>query len=189
MGVTEADRDAAFEHSSAMPGAHLEASGRFGVNSLGSEEGVMRIQGETCAVRPEPAGRGGRRRWWRHGSAWVDDIEQAASDLVIVDTVETADQLDEIPSALASGETVPEVPTTIDDEGRRIVTFVDRTGANEPVATEAKTISEATMFEKTLDADVLFEPSEVELRTHQRRDLFRFDEAEPSGTLLPNVSK
>lgn len=108
---------------------------------------------------------------------------------MVADAIEATDQLDEIASPLASSEAVPEISSTIDDEGQGIVTFVDRTRPNEPIAATKEPVDEASIFEETLDADALFEASEVELRTHQRRDRFRLDMGFPAGTLLPKVSK
>lgn len=78
--------------------------------------------------------------------------------------VEPADELDDVTSCIATGETSPEIFAKTNDEGVRVIAPVQRAGTDETSVTPAKLREQSFVSEDLFDRNSTLEPLEVQVR-------------------------
>jgi hypothetical protein len=144
--IVDTDTDAAHEKATSVIGTGLEGSCGGRGNTLELKEGRGVVEPEASRVWA---------KWLRvlgvaipswllicvHGLAGDrrsrrlrNEGGKALGSVAVAQVVEMPDKLDDIATGLASRKAVPKVLRDADHKGRRVVTAVDRTGADEPAA-------------------------------------------------------
>ncbi len=82
----------------------------------------------------------------------------------IVFAVEPADELDDVASRIATGETYPEILAKINDESVRVIAAVNRARTDETAGTTAELREQSFISEDLFDRNSVLEPLEVQVR-------------------------